>query len=68
MNLVLGTNREGKREDILPRVVRSLRKRLQHAYDIAVRKFAEVQETRKAYYGLKSRGAVVHVGDRESGI
>ena len=44
--------------------MRSLRKCLQYAYDLAATKVAEAQETRKAYYDMKSRGAVVRIGDR----
>lgn len=55
VDLVLGINRDDQEKQSYPEFVRSLKKRLQFAYDVASERVAD---------DLKGRGAVVEVGDR----
>ena len=47
-----------------PAFVESMRKRLQHAYDLASSNIKQAQENQKQYFDLKTQGAVLQLGDR----
>ena len=63
VDLLLGRPVQGGNSQEYGEYVRSLKRRLEHAYQVASEKVAEVQRTHKERYDLRTRGATVEVGD-----
>lgn len=63
VDLLLGIEHT-EEERSYPKYVSDLREKLTSAYRLASAKIAEAQKAQKSHYDLKTRGAVVEVGDR----
>ena len=64
IDIILNVNPGKQNTQMYPAFVESMRKRLKHAYDLASSNIKQAQENQKQYFDLKTRGAVLQVGDR----
>ena len=64
IDIILNVDPGKQNTQMYPALVESMRKRLQHAYDLASSNIKQAQENQKQYFDLKTQGAVLQVGDR----
>ena len=64
VDLVFQTGRNQEVPKSYPEYVKSLKKRLEHAYQLASKRIDNAQKNQKDNYDKKIRGATIEVGDR----